>query len=130
MVPPLIQVRVTAHLSQTSNKVLTDNAVLRSALRYYHAENSGMSYSYKPPRRLTPTGGSLCRSILYLVPVIVFKGISIVTIYYIENRMNCQGLIQIFVKMQDRKPVKRDREKKEKKISKKVKKGVDKRRVL
>ena len=45
-----------------------------------HAKNSGMSYSYKPSRRLTPTDGSLRRSDLHLVPVTVFKGISIVYI--------------------------------------------------
>lgn len=73
VVPPLIQAYVAARSSQTSNKVLTDNAVLRSAL-IIHAKNSGMSYPYKPPRCLTPTGNSLRRNVLYLIPVTVFKG--------------------------------------------------------
>ena len=85
-----IQAYVTARSLQTSNKVLTDNAVLRSALMI-HTENSGMSYTYKPSRCLTPTGSSLRRSVLYLVPVTVFKGLFNCTYYYICACGKCQG---------------------------------------
>lgn len=85
-----IQARVTARSLQTSNKVLTDNAVRRPALMI-HAENSGMSYTYKPSRCLTPTGSSLCRSVLYLVPVTVFKGLFNCLYYYICACGKCQG---------------------------------------
>lgn len=43
-----------------------------------------MSYSYKPPHRLTPTADSLGRKGLYLVPVIVFKGIILLVLLYRE----------------------------------------------
>ena len=53
-----IQAYVATRSLQTSNKVLTDNAVLRSAL-IIHAKNSGMSYPYNLLRLLTPTANSL-----------------------------------------------------------------------
>ncbi len=86
-----IQAHVTVHSLQTSNKVLTDNAVLRSALMI-HTENSGMSYTYKPSRCLTPTGSSLRRSVLYLVPVTVFKGLFNCKYYYICACGKCQEI--------------------------------------
>ena len=43
-----------------------------------------MSYSYKPPHQLTQNADYLCRKGLYLVPVIVFKGIILLVLLYRE----------------------------------------------